>query len=273
MTTKLIPGAIAFVLGLAAAGGAALAGGIPTAAPVMSYSGVLRNGEGKPLAETEKTFQLKLWSSATATGDPLCATPRTDIETDNLGHFSVPLDDCVDAVKANADVYIEVIVNTVSLGTTKLGVVPYALETAHAVTADTANTANTANSANSANTASTANTANTAGGELANQLGSLGSRLTAVEQRAPAGGGGIGGCVTRTVSGNYQTGSTWMPQTVCQANEIAISAGGFCSTGGTPTGARMIGVSTTSGSTDGQVWLWCSQTTQAIWYGMCCSLL
>lgn len=98
--------------------------------------------------------------------------------------------------------------------------------------------------------------------------------LGAAAQPAHAAPSGvISKCVTRTFSGTYQNGANWMAQTVCQPNEIAISAGGFCSPGASPTGAHMIGASTTSGTTDRQVWLWCSQTTQAIWYGMCCDSL
>lgn len=79
-------------------------------------------------------------------------------------------------------------------------------------------------------------------------------------------------CVTRTVSATYSYGG-WQPQNVCAANEVAVSAGGFCSPGYSDTGARMIGVSTTNGTVDRQVWLWCSQTTAAIWYAMCCDSL
>lgn len=71
-------------------------------------------------------------------------------------------------------------------------------------------------------------------------------------------------CVTRTVSANY-SGTTWMSQNVCNVGEIAASAGGFCSAAG-----DMKGVSTTSGTADRQVWLWCNQPGAAIWYAMCC---
>ncbi len=71
-------------------------------------------------------------------------------------------------------------------------------------------------------------------------------------------------CVTRTYSGTY-TGTTWQSQTVCSAGEFALSAGGFCSTAGDRKGA-----STTTGTTDRLVWLWCNQTGPAIWYAVCC---
>ena len=74
----------------------------------------------------------------------------------------------------------------------------------------------------------------------------------------------LGSCVTRTVNANY-AGATWMAQQVCQGNEVAVSANGFCSRAG-----RMVGASTTSGTADRSVWLWCSQSGPAVWYAMCC---
>jgi hypothetical protein len=74
----------------------------------------------------------------------------------------------------------------------------------------------------------------------------------------------LNSCVTRTISGTY-SGTTWMQQTVCAVGEIAVSAGGFCSAAG-----DMKGVSTTSGTSDRLVWLWCNQSGAAIWYAMCC---
>jgi hypothetical protein len=56
-----------------------------------------------------------------------------------------------------------------------------------------------------------------------------------------------------------------MAQQVCQGNEVAVSGNGFCSQAG-----QMVGASTTSGRVDRNVWLWCSQSGRAIWYGMCC---
>ena len=71
-------------------------------------------------------------------------------------------------------------------------------------------------------------------------------------------------CVTRSLFATY-SGSTWLAQTVCAANEVAVSAGGFCSAAG-----DMRGVSTTSGTSDRLVWLWCNQSGGAYWYAMCC---
>lgn len=74
----------------------------------------------------------------------------------------------------------------------------------------------------------------------------------------------LNSCVTRSLLSNY-TGATWLSKTVCSAGEIAVSAGGFCSAAG-----NMKGVSTTTGTTDQLVWLWCSSAGQAYWYAMCC---
>jgi hypothetical protein len=147
MTKHLMVGVTTFIVGLAVAGGAVLAGGIPSSAPVMTYSGIMRDGDGKPLASVDKILQVKLWPSATPTDTAICAIPPTAITTDNLGHFSLPLDPCLDAVKENNELYIEVIVGTVSLGTAKLGAVPYAVEAAHAETADHAVSTDSAASA------------------------------------------------------------------------------------------------------------------------------
>ena len=74
----------------------------------------------------------------------------------------------------------------------------------------------------------------------------------------------LNSCVTRSVNAAY-SGTTWLQKTVCNAGEIAVSAGGFCATAG-----DMKGVSTTTGTTDRLVWLWCSQGGNAYWYAMCC---
>lgn len=101
-------------------------------------------------------------------------------------------------------------------------------------------------------------------------LGALALSGAAPAQAATS--GVLSKCSTRTVSATYSY-SGWKPQNVCAENEVAVSAGGFCSNGGSDSGARMIGVSTTNGTVDRQVWLWCSQTTPAIWYAMCCDSL
>ena len=88
--------------------------------------------------------------------------------------------------------------------------------------------------------------------------------VTAAAPAARADTGTISSCVTRSLSDTY-SGTTWLSRNVCNVGEVAVSAMGFCSNAGT-----MKGVSTTSGTADRQVWLWCSATGQAYWYAMCC---
>jgi len=71
-------------------------------------------------------------------------------------------------------------------------------------------------------------------------------------------------CITRKVEANF-SGGIWMDKQVCQANEVAVSGGGFCSKAG-----QMIGASTTQGTVDGKVWLQCTAPGPAVWYGVCC---
>ena len=71
-------------------------------------------------------------------------------------------------------------------------------------------------------------------------------------------------CVTRSVNAGI-TGGSWQMKTVCQAGEVAMSAGGFCSAAGS-----MVGASTTNGTQDRNAWLWCTASGTAYWYAMCC---
>lgn len=72
-------------------------------------------------------------------------------------------------------------------------------------------------------------------------------------------------CVTRTVNDKF-AGTTWLAKQVCKDNELAVSAGGFCSKAG-----QMVGASTTNQPIpDGRVWLQCTQPGDAVWYAMCC---
>jgi hypothetical protein len=54
------------------------------------------------------------------------------------GRFQLALPDCQAAVGASPDLWLEAIVDGKSLGRTKLGAVPYAIEASHAVSADSA---------------------------------------------------------------------------------------------------------------------------------------
>jgi hypothetical protein len=113
----------------------ARAAGIPEA-DGMTYTGYLEDGEGQPLAG-EHSIAVQFWESAEATDD-LCTGSLDSAELQS-GRFQVPLPvSCSDAVKESPDVWVSVSVDGASLGRTKLGTVPYALEAGRATTAATA---------------------------------------------------------------------------------------------------------------------------------------
>src|SRR6478736_248199 len=177
----------ASVLAAGFVGGRAWAGGVPSKG-ALTYSGMLQNPDGTPLASAGHNLEIKLWSTGPTGGSMLCdtAVPAPTFTLDSGGRFSVQLDDaCTGAIGANAGAFVEVLLDGNTLGRTKLGAVPYALEANHAATADSAATAATANSATTAATAksaltattadsaTTAATANSAGGALAATISAL----------------------------------------------------------------------------------------------------
>lgn len=129
------------------------AAGIPDA-DVLTYSGYLEGADGAPLTG-KHSIAVSLWESAEATSD-LCTRSMSGVELKS-GRFQVPLPgECTDAIKANPNLFIDVLVDGASLGRTKLGAVPFAVEAGHATSADAA----------------------TAGGELD-------ARVTAIENGLP----------------------------------------------------------------------------------------
>lgn len=144
--TSLLFGAGAVASAALFLAGRAFAGGPPTSGPVMTYAGVLVNADGAPLSG-DQTVEIKLWNKAQpASKDaPLCTSMPKVVTLDTAGRFSVPLDVCVAAVQANANTWVEVVLQAdgtaTSLGITKMGAVPYAIEAAHATSADTATNA------------------------------------------------------------------------------------------------------------------------------------
>jgi hypothetical protein len=131
--------ALGAALGVASAAflaGRAFAAGAPDTEP-LTYSGTLTNANGTPLSG-ERAILLRFWDKGTD-GDVLCTRPEENI-TLTLGRFSLALpDDCTDAVRSNPDLWVEIVVDDVSLGLAKVGAVPFALEASHAVTADRPN--------------------------------------------------------------------------------------------------------------------------------------
>jgi hypothetical protein len=113
----------------------ARAAGIP-AANAMVYSGYLESPDGKPMTEPV-SVELALWDSVTA-GKKLCKAPAQSV-TPNNGSFNLSLpDECTAAVAAHPDLWLEPVIGGTSLGRSKLGAVPYAVEASHADRADTA---------------------------------------------------------------------------------------------------------------------------------------
>jgi hypothetical protein len=113
----------------------ARAAGIPDA-NALTYTGYLEDPNGAPLAG-KHSISVRFWASDAAT-KALCTGELADAELVS-GRFQVPLpDDCTLAVKASPDTFVDVLVDGASLGRTKLGAVPYAIEAGHAAGADAA---------------------------------------------------------------------------------------------------------------------------------------
>jgi hypothetical protein len=106
--------------------GRAFAGGAPTKGAVI-YSGTLEDVNGTRLSG-ERPIEIKLWSAASGGANALCTTNSQKL-TLTAGRFSITLPDaCVESIRTYPDLWAEVLVEGASLGRTKLGAVPYALE-------------------------------------------------------------------------------------------------------------------------------------------------
>ena len=113
----------------------ARAAGIPEA-DVLTYTGYLESEPGIPL-EGEIAVAVSFWASAEAE-KPACTVKEPQMVLSG-GRFQLALSaDCVAAVRTSPGVLVEVEVDGISLGRTKLGAVPYAVEASHATSADTA---------------------------------------------------------------------------------------------------------------------------------------
>lgn len=128
-------GAVAVAVGVAAwiqlRSNSATADGTPSASPLV-YTGVLE--DNGTLVSGMHTVEIILWNHATNAGDAnrVCTTTANDTPVLD-GRFRVTLiDDCTDGVADNPDIWVQVLVDAVSLGRTKLGAVPYALEAGRA---------------------------------------------------------------------------------------------------------------------------------------------
>jgi len=108
--------------------GRARADGVPSASPLY-YGGVLDDG-GRPVEGT-RNVTIRLWDMATG-GTATCTTvaPNTPF---SAGRFRVELDAaCTGAVRANPNLWAEVLVDSTTFPRSKLGAVPYALEAGRA---------------------------------------------------------------------------------------------------------------------------------------------
>jgi hypothetical protein len=145
---RAIAGGITLSLLTAFAGGywvsRARASGPPQTAP-LTYSGVISDMNGVPLTGS-KMILLGLYAAATG-GNVLCSSVPTTVTLVG-GAFQLPLmDNCTPIINAMPDLWIDVFVDSVSVGRAKLGAVPYAIEAAHAASATFATNAQTAASA------------------------------------------------------------------------------------------------------------------------------
>jgi hypothetical protein len=136
MNRRLISGVLA---ALAVAGtvsgyliGHARAAGAPSPQP-LTYSGTLTDQSGAPLAG-QRSILVALWDLAAA-GNQVCATAPSSV-TLAAGTFALALPDaCASAAASNPNLWVEVTVDGTSLGRSKLGAVPYALEAQRSVDA------------------------------------------------------------------------------------------------------------------------------------------
>jgi hypothetical protein len=124
-----------------------LADGVPTADPLY-YAGTL--AEAGQLVSGARDVTVTLWADAAATGTPLCSTPAPATPVVS-GRFRVALAPaCTAALHQKSDAWVEVLVGGTSVGRSKIGAVPYALESDHALTATAAASAASAAAAASA---------------------------------------------------------------------------------------------------------------------------
>jgi hypothetical protein len=110
------------------------AGGVPQTHPLF-YSGTLTES-GQAINGT-RDLEVSLWKRETSTdaSDRTCSMSDGGAHIEN-GRFRVALDDCVTAVHAEPEQWVEVKVGGIAIGErAKLGAVPYAVEADRATSA------------------------------------------------------------------------------------------------------------------------------------------
>jgi hypothetical protein len=140
MNKRRLAGASALMMGIALGylSSRAYAAGIPTS-NALTYSGVLSDLAGTALTGTKK-IQVSLLNRATPDGVTQC-TAGPEMKTLVAGGFQMDLTACAKAISSTPDLWVEVFVDGASLGRTKLGVVPFAVEAGHSTTSDSATAA------------------------------------------------------------------------------------------------------------------------------------
>lgn len=127
------------------------AAGAPAVAPVVTYGGSLTLADGTAVNGT-RNIGLALYDAAAA-GNRLCDVVSSPLPV-TLGRFQITLpNECVAATRATSETWVDVMVDGASVGRSKLGAVPYALEGDHALRAENAVSASTAVSAAVSNAA------------------------------------------------------------------------------------------------------------------------
>jgi hypothetical protein len=108
--------------------GRAHASGVPASMPLY-YSGYLTDSAGTPASDNH-SFVVKLYSDST-TSTAACTFAM--VAPVAAGRFRLQLDDsCATAVHENPDLFLELSVDSQPFPRSKLGAVPYALESANA---------------------------------------------------------------------------------------------------------------------------------------------
>jgi hypothetical protein len=95
----------------------------------------LETPDGKAVTD-DITVTVTVWD-ALKDGNKVCEASAEKVKP-IAGRFQLPLPDCQAAVGASPELWLEAVIDGSSLGRTKLGAVPYAVEANHAAAADTA---------------------------------------------------------------------------------------------------------------------------------------
>jgi hypothetical protein len=190
--------------------GRARAAGAPTMQP-MTYSGVLTDMSGTPLTGM-KNIQITLFDAATM-GNQVCSYGPSAVALSSGGAFQAVLPtQCTTAVHGAGDLWVEVFVDGNTLGRTKLGAVPYAIEADHAVNADQA--------------ATNFNVPGTLTAVNAQVTGNLIRKITRAHGLGPGDATDMGQIATRTLSFTKTQAATGIR--VAYADDLRVANMGAC---------------------------------------------